>query len=325
MKYTFNAVSAPLKMPYIYARGRDLTCSLVQVQLASDDVVGRGEGAPLESFFNVPSGDTLDQLDAIRPEVEAGIDREGLLELLPACPARNAVDAALWDFEAKRAGVPVWELLGVEPRPIENITTISLAEPEQFRLELEASRGQGKLKLKLGSANDVERLELVREIRPDATVVVDVNCAWDLATFAEMLPILTEHRVEMIEQPVPESEEAGLAEISRSIVVIADESFTDEDDLDRVAGLYDGINIKLDKCGGLTAALRIVDRARQAGLRVMIGCIPASSLSMAAGYPIGVLADYVDLGGHLLLSKDVQPAIAWRDGWLEPPSRELWG
>ncbi|WHM37600.1 dipeptide epimerase [Streptomyces sp. BPTC-684] len=321
-------------LPYTYARGHDLTCTVVRVELRDglrDGAhLGRGEGAPFESFFEVSAEETVAELEAVGPLVESGTaDRADLLARLRRGAARNALDAALWDLAAKRAGVPVWRLLGTpEPKPLEIMTTISLAGPGQLEQEIAESRSVRVLKLKLGSPDaddDVHRLERLRAARPDARIVVDVNGGWDLDTLRVMLPLLEKHRVRMLEQPVDAASEPGLRGLPRSLPIVADESFETEDDLERVRGLYDGVNVKLDKCGGLTAALRIIGRARREGLRIMVGCLPGSSLSAAVGFHAAQLAEFVDLDGHVRLVDDIEPRMTAKDGWLQAPARELWG
>lgn len=321
-------------LPYTYARGHDLTCTVVRVELREqtrDSVhLGRGEGAPFESFFEVSADETVAELEEVGPLVESGIaDRADLLARLRRGAARNALDAALWDLAAKKAGLPVWRLLGTpEPKPLEIMTTISLADPDQLEREIAESRSAGILKLKLGSPDtddDVRRLERLRAARPDARIVVDVNGGWDLEALRVMLPLLEKHRVRMLEQPVDAASEPGLRGLPRPLPIVADESFETEDDLERVRGLYDGVNIKLDKCGGLTAALRIIGRARREGLRIMVGCLPGSSLSAAVGFHAAQLAEFVDLDGHVRLLDDIEPRMTAKDGWLQAPARELWG
>lgn len=336
LRFAVSREEIAFSLPYTYARGHDLTCTVVRVELRDGGHVGRGEGAPFESFFEVSAEETVAELEAVRPYVESGsIDPHGpaeraeLLSRLDRGAARNALDAALWDLAAKRTDVPVWRRLGIPaPQPLQIMTTISLADPDQLDREIAESRSAHVLKLKLGSPDaddDVHRLEKLRAARPDARVVVDVNGGWDAETLRAMLPPLVEHRVRMIEQPVAAESEPALRGLRRTIPIVADESFETEDDLERVRGLYDGINVKLDKCGGLTAALRVIARARRAGLRVMVGCLPGSSLSAAVGFHAARLAEFVDLDGHLRLVDDIEPRMTVKDGWLRPPARELWG
>jgi L-alanine-DL-glutamate epimerase-like enolase superfamily enzyme len=326
MKVVVERKDVPLSLPYTYARGYDLTCALVQVRLEADGVAGRGEGAPFESFFERPASDVVRQLEEIAPRLGPDVSNDDLFTLLPAGPARNALDAALWDLRAKREWTTVWRLLGIqEPVPVKIMTTISLAGYDQLVQELGDSAEHPVLKLKLGAADDVERLRLTQKLRPDADLVVDVNGGWDFDRLAEMLPVLEQHGVRMVEQPVDAEQEHRLRGLERGIPLVADESFATKDDLDRLAPLYDGVNIKLDKCGGLTAALRIVELARERGLRIMAGCLPASSLSSAAGFHLAQFAEFVDLDNHLWVAEDTQPALEYQAGWLHPPSPLLWG
>lgn len=326
MKLTVERVDVPLRLPYSYARGDDLRCAMVRVRLTEDGVTGRGEGAPFESFFERPAAETVRQLEDLGDELDEGLTAEDVLALLPAGPARNALDAALWDLRAKQSGSPVWQLLGLpEPHAVDIVTTISLAGPGQLERELRDSVEHPVLKLKLGAPDDVDRLALTRRLRPDAALVVDVNSGWDHARLTEMLPVLGEYGVRMIEQPVRPDEESAMVAGSSEIPIVADESFGTEDDLVRLAPHYDGVNIKLDKCGGLTAGLRVVARAKELGLRIMVGCLPASSLSTAAGFHLAQFAEFTDLDNHLWLAEDVSPSVRYRAGRLYAPRPELWG
>lgn len=326
MKLTVERVDVPLRLPYSYARGDDMRCPMVRVRLTADGVSGRGEGAPFESFFERPAADSVRQLAELGDELDDDLTAEDVLALLPPGPARNALDAALWDLRAKQSGSPVWRLLGLpEPHPVDIVTTISLAGPEQLERELRDSAEHPVLKLKLGAPDDVHRLELTRRLRPDAALVVDVNSGWDHDRLTEMRPVLGEYGVRMIEQPVGPGEESKLVAGSSEIPIVADESFGTEEDLARLAPHYDGVNIKLDKCGGLTAGLRVVERATALGLRIMVGCLPASSLSTAVGFHLAQFAEFTDLDNHLWLTADVDPPVRCRAGRLYAPDPELWG
>ncbi|WP_431045761.1 enolase C-terminal domain-like protein [Streptomyces sp. P1-3] len=326
MKLDVAFLDIPFNLPYSFARAHLVSAPLLRVEITDDDFSGRGEATLFESPFADPKAATAEQLERARRDIEEGATRDELLTLLPAGPARNAVDAALWDLEAKRRGVRVWSLAGLPaPVPVEDMLTISLADEPQFTQELEDSRGRRALKLKLGSDTDVQRLETTRALRPDAELVVDVNCGWSLDRLVEMLPVLARHDVRMVEQPVGPDEEEGLRGLPRAVPLVADESFYGEGDLPRISELYDGVNIKLDKCGGLTAALRIVEQARRRDLRIMVGCFAASSLATAAAFQVATFAEFRDIAGHLILTEDVQPAMPCRDGWLDPPSADLWG
>ncbi|OZV75193.1 hypothetical protein CA850_29140 [Micromonospora echinospora] len=326
MELSYAFLDIPFSLPYHFARASLLATRLVRVELRDGDVRGRGEATLFESRFPDPKAATAEQVEQARVAIGQGAGREDLLALLPAGAARNAVDAGLWDLEAKRSGRRVWQAIGLpEPTPVEDMLTVSLADEAQFVQELKDSQGRRALKLKLGSAEDVERLELTRAHRPDAELVVDVNCGWTPERLVAMLPVLARHDVRMVEQPVRPEHEEALRGLPRQVPLIADESFYAEEDLPRIAELYDGVNIKLDKCGGLTAALRIVAQARQRDLRIMVGCFAATSLASAAAFQVAHYAEFRDIAGHLILTEDVQPSMPCVDGWLSPPTPELWG
>ncbi|MEU4568885.1 enolase C-terminal domain-like protein [Micromonospora sp. NPDC023956] len=326
MELSYAFLDIPFSLPYHFARASLLATRLVRVELRDGDVRGRGEATLFESPFPDPKAATAEQVEQARVAIGQGAGREDLLGLLPAGAARNAVDAALWDLAAKRSGRRVWQTIGLpEPTPVEDMLTVSLADETPFVQELKDSQGRRALKLKLGSAEDVERLELTRTHRPDAELVVDVNCGWTPDRLVAMLPVLARHDVRMVEQPVRPEHEEALRGLPRQVPLIADESFYAEEDLPRIAELYDGVNIKLDKCGGLTAALRIVAQARQRDLRIMVGCFAATSLASAAAFQVAHFAEFRDIAGHLILTEDVQPSMPCVDGWLSPPTPELWG
>ncbi|MFE0590578.1 enolase C-terminal domain-like protein [Micromonospora echinospora] len=326
MELSHAFLDIPFSLPYHFARASLLATRLVRVELRDGDLRGRGEATLFESPFPDPRAATAEQVEQARVAIGQGAGREDLLTLLPAGAARNAVDAALWDLEAKRSGRRVWQTIGLpEPTPVEDMLTVSLADETQFVQELKDSQGRRALKLKLGSAEDVERLELTRAHRPDAELVVDVNCGWTPDRLVAMLPVLARHDVRMVEQPVRPEHEEALRGLPRQVPLIADESFYAEEDLPRIAELYDGVNVKLDKCGGLTAALRIVAQARQRDLRIMVGCFAATSLASAAAFQVAHYAEFRDIAGHLILTEDVQPSMPCVDGWLSPPTPELWG
>ncbi|GLY24468.1 enolase C-terminal domain-like protein [Micromonospora sp. NBRC 101691] len=326
MELSHAFLDIPFSLPYHFARASLLATRLVRVELRDGDLRGRGEATLFESRFPDPKAATAEQVEQARVAIGQGAGREDLLALLPAGAARNAVDAALWDLEAKRSGRRVWQMIGLpEPTPVEDMLTVSLADETQFVQELKDSQGRRALKLKLGSPEDVERLELTRAHRPDAELVVDVNCGWTPERLVAMLPVLARHDVRMVEQPVRPEHEEALRGLPRQVPLIADESFYAEEDLPRIAELYDGVNVKLDKCGGLTAALRIVAQARQRDLRIMVGCFAATSLASAAAFQVAHYAEFRDIAGHLILTEDVQPSMPCVEGRLSPPTPELWG
>jgi L-alanine-DL-glutamate epimerase-like enolase superfamily enzyme len=319
-------ITTPLVTTYQYSRAADTACTLLRVQLDDGRYRGRGEGSPFESFFARDASGTSRAAEAAAGLVSAGGPVEDILGEMDDMPAKNALEAAWLDLRAKQEHVTVAGLLGITPPPALTVmTTIALGGLGTVAEDLERTRDHPLLKLKLGAADDVARLGLVRAARPDARLTVDVNAGWTAARFAEMLPALIDAGVEMVEQPVSEAEESLLPAIGSPIPVVADESFSRAADLPRIRRYYDGANVKLDKCGGLTAALSCIRAAESLGLRVMVGCLPASSLSTAVGMHAGQLAEWVDLDNHLWMAEDVQPAIGYRNGVLAPPAPDLWG
>lgn len=323
-----NLTPLRFRLPYNYARGNDLSCTVLRVTLGAGGQTGRGEGSPFESFFDRPSAEALGEVRAVCDRLQAGqVTRRNLCDAMPAGPARNAVDAAMIDLEAKMSGRRAWDVLGLDaPTPVRTMFTISMSEPDQVKHELAAARAFDVLKLKLGSGDDdIQRLTFVHEQRPDACLVVDVNSGWSVNSLKRMMPHLRAAGVAMIEQPLPPGEDEALADFARTIPIFADESFSGRDDLGRMRRLYDGINVKLDKCGGLSEALRIIAEARSGGLDIMVGCLPGSSLSSAAGLLAAQSARFVDLDNQFWLDADEQPSLAFHEGRLHPPLAELWG
>ena len=319
-------ITMPLITTYQYSRATDTTCTLLRVRLDDGRCQGRGEGSPFESFFVSDASNTLHAIEAAADLFDGGASVEDILSGMADMPAKNALEAAWLDLRAKQGQVTVAELLGItSPPPLTIVTTIAMGDLSTVAKDLERTKDHPVLKLKLGAADDIARIELVRAERPDARLVVDVNSGWTATRFDEMLPVLIDADVEMIEQPVNEAEEPLLPAIKSPIPVVADESFSGVADLPRVRRFYDGANVKLDKCGGLTAALSCIQAAKGLDLRVMVGCLPASSLSTAVGMHAGQFAEWVDLDNHLWMAEDFRPAIGYRNGILTPPAPGLWG
>jgi L-alanine-DL-glutamate epimerase-like enolase superfamily enzyme len=298
---------------------------VVVVTLTDGRNRGWGEARPTarygESIESV-IGQIGNYLDAIRQ----GITWELLYDTIPAGAARNAVDCAHWDFQAKHTGQPVWQLIGVpEPVSTPTIHTIGLDDPDAMASAARAHRTRGILKLKLGAAKDDQRVRAVRAAVPDARLIVDVNEAWSIEQFRNCLPALVEAGIDMIEQPLPAGKDVALQSFSSPISLCADETCHTSADLDRTAQLYDVINIKLDKTGGLTEALRLARNARGLGLEVMVGCMPGTSLAIAPATMLMHGCRYVDLDAPLMLSEDRENALDLADGRVPPPTRPLWG
>jgi L-alanine-DL-glutamate epimerase-like enolase superfamily enzyme len=255
-----------------------------------------------------------------------GISRQDLQDALPAGAARNAVDCALWDLAAKQTGAPVWQLAGLSaPRPMITAYTLSLDTPENMRAEAAKHAHRPLLKIKLGTPDDMARLEAVREGAPKSPIIVDANEGWTAEVYADLAPHLLRLGVQMVEQPLPAGQDDMLGEIERPLPVCADESCHDRVSLPGLKGKYDMVNIKLDKTGGLTEALALRDAARAEGYQVMVGCMVGSSLAMAPAVLVAQGAEVVDLDGPLLLAEDRDAPLVYDAAGVHPASAELWG
>ncbi len=320
-----RAASWPLTEPFVISRMTQTMAELAVVEIAEDGLVGRGESERAEAF-DPDAPITMEEIEAVRGAIEAGIGREDLLEAMAPGAGRSAVDAALWDLDAKRAGRPAWELAGLAPPvPILTAYTIGLGSPEVMAAAAARNATRPLLKLKLGGADDLDRVAAVRAAAPAARLIADANQAWDGDLLGPYLHGLAEAGVELLEQPLPPGAEHLLAEVERPLPVCADESFTDRASLPALLGRYDCVNIKLDKAGGLTESLALAAAARAAGLGVMVGCMVGTSLSMAPALLIAGLADFVDLDGPLLLAEDRNPGLTYRGSLIDPAHPGLWG
>jgi L-alanine-DL-glutamate epimerase-like enolase superfamily enzyme len=285
-----------------------------------------GEGEAGGVYYHGETADGLvAQIEDVRGRIERGIDREALRELLPPGGARNALDAALWDLEAKRTGTPVWKLAGAPaPRPLITTFTVSAGTPEEMAAAARAYDGARAIKLKLTHEDPGACVRAVRAARPDVWLGVDANQGLSRASLEAILPDMVEARVELIEQPVPVGEDVTLAGLNSPIPLAADESVQDLADLPGLVGLYDVVNIKLDKSGGLTEGLAMAREARRLGLKVMVGCMSGTSLSMGPAFVLAQVCDFVDLDGPVFLSSDRPTPATYADGaiWCPP---DLWG
>ncbi|MGR3492360.1 MAG: N-acetyl-D-Glu racemase DgcA [Shimia sp.] len=315
------AQSFPLAEVFTIARGSRTEAEVLEVRVTRGGITGRGECVPYKRY-----GETM---DSVRAQVEAlrdGIDRLALQGALPPGAARNAVDCALWDLEAKAAGRRVWELAGLmAPGPCITAYTLSLAEPAKMEAQARKNAHRPLLKIKLGTADDMPRLEAVRRGAPDARIIVDANEGWDVATYTELAPHMVRLGVELVEQPLPAGEDEALVGLARPLPVCADESAHDRASLAALEGKYDIVNIKLDKTGGLTEALALRDAARAAGFEVFVGCMVGSSLAMAPATLVAQGASVVDLDGPLLLAEDREPPLLYDEQGVHPPDAALWG
>jgi L-Ala-D/L-Glu epimerase len=314
----------PLIKPFTISRGSVSDLELVTATITDGEHVGRGECRPYARY-----GETVESvMAAIREQagfISEGGDRTALMAAMPGGAARNALDCALWDLEAEASGRTIQELLGLPPPVPALVTyTIGLDTPEAMAAEAR-SCGRPLLKLKLGGAGDLERVAAVRAAVPDTRLVVDANEAWTPEMVVDWSPRMAELGVELIEQPLHADQDEALFGLARPVPLCADESCHGADDLERLAPLYDMINIKLDKSGGLTAALVLADAAEAQGLKLMVGCMMATSLAMAPAFVLAPRAVCLDLDAPLLLARDRDPPVRYEGAMMQPPPRQLWG
>lgn len=314
----------PLAQPFRISRGTKSEAHVVVANIERGNHRGRGECVPYARYGETVAG-VIATIMSARSDIEAGATRQDLLRLMKPGAARNALDCALWDLEAKEAGRRVWDLAGLpEPQPATTAFTITLDEPAAMAAAARAANAP-LLKVKLGSDEDLTRLAAVRAASPNATLIVDPNEAWSFDQLESYGAELNRLGVTLIEQPLPADADANLAGCTSPVPVCADEALHTAAELPRTDGKYAAVNIKLDKTGGLTAALDLARQAQNAGLSIMIGCMVSTSLSMAPAFVLSSMAHFIDLDGPLLLAKDRQPGIRYDGTRMFAPARELWG
>jgi len=326
MRLTVSDERWPIRGTFTISRGSKTHAHVVLVTLEEDGGRrGRGECVPYARYGESVES-VRESIEALRGELEAGLDREALQQALPHGAARNAVDCALWDLEAKRAGQPAFVLAGLHAlAPPITAYTLSLDTPQAMRASAAANAHRPLLKIKLGTPDDMPRLEAVRAGAPAAAIIVDANEGWSADDYTRFAPALAALGVTLIEQPLPAGDDAALAGVERPVPVCADESCHDRASLPALAGRYDMVNIKLDKTGGLTEALALKREAEAAGLGIMVGCMLATSLAMAPALLLTPGASVVDLDGPLLLAEDREPGLVFEGGRIQPPQPALWG
>jgi len=315
----------PLAQPFAISRGSKSAAEVVVAEIYDGDTRARGECVPYPRY-----GESVDSvvaaLEAMRGAVASGLDREALQCSMPPGAARNALDAAFWDLEAKQTGRRAAELAGLDPpRPVVTAYTLSLDTPERMGEAAAARHTRPLLKLKLTGDGDIERVAAVRRNAPRARLIVDANEGWTPRHFTELAPKLAEFGVELIEQPLPANADAALVDLPHPIPVCADESCHTECDLERLVGKYEAINIKLDKTGGLTEALKLAAAARERGFAIMVGCMIGTSLAMAPAMLVAQQARFVDLDAPLLLAADRNQGLRYDGSLVYPPEPALWG
>lgn len=317
--------SWPIRGSFTISRGSKTAADVVVVELTQDGVTGRGEFVPYARYGESVQG-VITQIENIMPVLREGLDRGALQSVLPAGAARNAVDCALWDLESKQHRQRIWQRLNKpEPDALLTAYTLSLDTPENMQAAAEANSDRPLLKLKLAGAGDLARVTAVRKGAPQARIIVDANEGWDETLYRELVPALQKLGVEMIEQPLPAGQDQILASLPRPIPICADESCHDSSTLHELIGRYDMINIKLDKTGGLTEALELRKQAEAAGMKIMVGCMLATSLAMAPAFVVAQGAQVVDLDGPLLLQKDRDAGFNFSDNQMHAPDAALWG
>jgi L-alanine-DL-glutamate epimerase-like enolase superfamily enzyme len=298
---------------------------VVTAHASQNGMTGRSECRPYPRYDEFPEGVVAD-IEAVAPQLGADPAAVDLNTLMAPGAARNAVDCALWDLRAKLAGKPVWQLAGLpEPKPLITAYSLSLDTPEAMQAKAVENAHRPLLKVKLGGEGDLERIRAVRAGAPDADIIVDANEGWTPESYTELAPELLALGVSMVEQPLPAWDDDALADMERPLPVCADEACHDTASLAEMAGKYDMVNIKLDKTGGLTEALLLKAEAERMGLRVMVGCMLASSLAMAPAMLVAQGADITDLDGPLLLAADRGHPLKYDAEGVHPPKPELWG
>ena len=310
-----------LAQVFTISRGSRTEAQVLTACISEGNVSGRGECVPYARY-----GETLDSVTAEIEGLPDAFTRAELYDLLPAGAARNAVDCALWDLEAKQTGKRVWELAGLAaPGPEITAYTLSLDTPENMQVQAAVHAHRPLLKIKLGTPDDMPRLEAVRAGAPGARIIVDANEGWSAAVYADLAPHLVRLGVSLVEQPLPAGEDDALIGMKRPVPVCADESCHDRGSLARLKGKYDVVNIKLDKTGGLTEAFALRAAALAEGYEVMVGCMVGSSLAMAPATLVAQGAKVVDLDGPLLLAEDREDALIFDAAGVHPPTAKLWG
>ena len=316
-----TAEAFKLARVFTISRGSRTEAKVLSVRITRDGVTGWGECVPYARY-----NETMDSVTAQIAGLPEGIGRAELQRVLPAGAARNAVDCALWDIEAKAAGKPVWELAGL-PRPGPEITafTLSLDTPKAMQEQAAENGHRPLLKIKLGTPDDMPRLEAVRRGAPKSRIIIDANEGWSAEVYAELAPHLIGLGVELVEQPLPAGDDEALRDVERPLPVCADEACHDRASLEGLEGKYDVVNIKLDKTGGLTEAIALRREAEAAGYGVMVGCMVGTSLAMAPALLIAQGVGWTDLDGPLLLAEDRDPPLSFSEAGVHPADPMLWG
>lgn len=313
-----------MRQPFVTASETTTHIRTLTVCLADRGLRGRGEALGVD-YLGEDAASMAAQVTALRGELERGVDARDLLALLPPGGARNAVDCALWDLRAKQSGRRAWELLGMTVQPVHTLFTLGLGSAADMAAEAAKRSRYPVLKLKLDGNGTAQKLRAIREARPDAELVIDANGSWSAALLDSLADVLVECRVGMLEQPLPRGADQALAGLEYPVPLCADESCQSSAELEAAAALYDMVNIKLDKCGGLTEALAMADWCRRHGIPLMVGNMLGSSLAMAPAFVVAQACRFVDLDGPLWQRSDRAHALHYDASLMQAPEAPLWG
>jgi len=320
-----EAEEFPIAGRFTISRGSKTSAHVLSCTIAEDGKAGRGECVPYARYGESMDG-VRDAIEAVRTEIEAGANQLDIAKLMPAGAARNAVDCALWDLDARTTRVPVFTIIcAATPSPLVTAYTLSLGDAEEMGAQARANATRPVLKVKVGGEDDAARIRAIRAGAPHSRIILDANEGWTEANLVRHMAIAAEHGVSLIEQPLPAGRDGMLANVSRPVPVCADESLHTRADLASLRSRYDAVNIKLDKTGGLSEAILLKEEAQKLGFKIMVGCMVGTSLAMAPAVLLAQDAEFVDLDGPLLLARDRAPGLRYDGSLVYPPEPDLWG
>ena len=321
LKFDIHAETFPLANVFTISRGAKTHAHVVRIEVSDGNVTGQGECVPYARY-----GESVESVTKLLTNLPSDLTRDALQEIMPAGAARNAIDCALWDLEAKQSGQPVWKLAGIaEPKELTTAYTLSLESADEMRENARKNAFRPLLKLKLGTPDDLPRLQAVRKGAPDSQIMVDANEGWSLGDLSALQPHLEALGIALVEQPLPENDDSGLIGNTFTMPICADESSHTSDGLEELRTKYAIVNIKLDKTGGLTEALKMKAKAQELGFGIFVGCMVGTSLGMAPATLVAQGASFVDLDGPLLLAEDRSQGIRYEGSTMYPPVVDLWG
>ncbi|ANG95849.1 MULTISPECIES: N-acetyl-D-Glu racemase DgcA [Brucella] len=314
----------PIAGKFTISRGSKTEAAVIVCEIGHNGLLGRGECVPYARY-----GESIEsvseQIEAVRSAIESGATRQDIQTLMPAGAARNAVDCAMWDLEAKLSGKSVADTLGAPTRALETAITVSLGTPEEMAESTAKVAHYPLIKVKMGGDNDIERIHAVANAAPNSRIIIDANEGWTEDNIEENMAAAAKAGVVLIEQPLPAGKDDILSRIERPVIICADESVHTSVGLEDLAKRYDAVNIKLDKAGGLTEGLIMREKATSLGLQIMVGCMVGTSLGMAPAVLLAQKADVVDLDGPLLLAHDRDPGLRYDGALVYPPEATVWG